>query len=128
MAGEQLGQRKDTWGTLAPWTKLFTAFKVALDPKKLLLAAAGIVAMWFGWWLLSVVFFSAARSTPPVWSENWISQYDGDKERAWKAFKQDRNSWNLLYEMAAPIPTSREEAVKAGAAFDVADIANTLDE
>jgi hypothetical protein len=41
---EDQGQRKDLWMT-APWLKLFGAFKVALDPKKLLLAGAGIFVM-----------------------------------------------------------------------------------
>ena len=38
MAEDPIGQRKEM---KAPWTKIFTAFKVALDLKKLLLAAAG---------------------------------------------------------------------------------------
>jgi hypothetical protein len=42
---------------------IFRTFRVALDPKKLLLAAAGIVTMALGWWLLSVVFYSA-KSKP----------------------------------------------------------------
>ena len=42
MAEDQGGQRKDFFQS--PWLKLFGAFKIALDPKKLLLAGAGIVA------------------------------------------------------------------------------------
>jgi len=37
MAEDPIGQRQET---KVPWTKLFTAFKVALDMRKLLLAAA----------------------------------------------------------------------------------------
>ena len=48
--------RPDHVRELPLWTRLFTAFKVALDPKKLLLAAAGIVVMAFGWWLLANIF------------------------------------------------------------------------
>ena len=47
----------------APWTKIFTAFKVALDMKKLLLAAAGIVLVALGWWLISLTFYNT-RSFP----------------------------------------------------------------
>ena len=45
---------------LLPWTELFQGFQVALDPRKLLLAAAGIVVMFCGWWLLAVIFMSTA--------------------------------------------------------------------
>ena len=53
MAEDQVGMRKDVLQQLAPWTKLFSAFKVALDPKKLLLAGAGILVMQLGWWFIS---------------------------------------------------------------------------
>ena len=43
----------------ASWTKLFGTFLVALDPFKLLVAAAGILATAIGWWLISAVFYSA---------------------------------------------------------------------
>jgi hypothetical protein len=63
MAEDQLGTRKDQLREPYLWTKIFGTFKVALDPKKLLLAAAGIVVMAVGWWLLSVIFYSV-RSKP----------------------------------------------------------------
>jgi len=37
---------------------IFRTFRVALDPKKLVLAAAGIIVMALGWWLISVAFYS----------------------------------------------------------------------
>ena len=43
----------------ASWTKLFGTFLVALDPFKLLVAAAGILVTALGWWLISVVFYNA---------------------------------------------------------------------
>src|SRR5215212_6125165 len=49
-----------------PWTELFRCFQVALDPRKLLVAGAGILAMAFGWYLLSAVFYSP----PPTKSED----------------------------------------------------------
>lgn len=39
-----------------PWVELFRAFQIALEPYKLLLAAAAIVVLTFGWWLLALVF------------------------------------------------------------------------
>jgi hypothetical protein len=40
----------------ALWTNLFRCFAVAIDPKKLAAAAAGILVMSVGWWLLSRMF------------------------------------------------------------------------
>ena len=68
MAEDQVGMRKDVLQQLAPWTKLFSAFKVALDPKKLLLAGAGILVMQLGWWVLAMVYFGFGSDKPPDWA------------------------------------------------------------
>lgn len=94
MAEDQDGLRKDQVRELAPWTKLFGAFKVAIDPKKLLLAAAGIFLMSLGWWVLSAFFFMF-RSTPPTLGGNYSSDESG-----FKALKEDRRAWNLFHELA----------------------------
>lgn len=39
------------------WTEIFRCFQVALDPRKLLVAAAGIVVVSLGWYLLSRTFY-----------------------------------------------------------------------
>ena len=59
MAEERMGTPEGETRTYWAWTELFRTFQVALDPKKLLLAAAGIFVMWVGWWLLAIAF--AAR-------------------------------------------------------------------
>ena len=59
MAEGRLELRKEDLQNLMPWTKLFKAFMVALDIKKLLLAAGGIVTMALGWWLLAFLFYFA---------------------------------------------------------------------
>ncbi len=41
-----------------PWTKIFTAFKVALDLKKLTLAALGILFAWLGWSAIGWTFYN----------------------------------------------------------------------
>ena len=56
MAEEKVEPRETSWRQLLPWTELFRGFQVALDLNKLALAAAGILVMAFGWWLLAVLF------------------------------------------------------------------------
>ena len=38
------------------WTEIFQGFRIALDFNKLILAAAGILVMAIGWWLLANIF------------------------------------------------------------------------
>src|SRR6516164_4617403 len=91
-----------------PWTLLFRGFWLALDHKKLILAAGGILAMAVGWWILAVVFINMPRTKMPVWPSDFpSSDYQGNNETerelaAWNAFKVQRNSWNLRYEAAGP--------------------------
>lgn len=113
MAEEQVGMRRDNPRELPAWMKLFTAFKVALDPKKLLLAAAGIVVMAFGWWLLAALFFTFNPRPPAAPTDQ-----DIDKE-TWDDLKIARSRWNLLYEMAGPTPVPGEDGYRHDA-FDLA--------
>ncbi len=105
------------------WLKIFSAFRIALDPKKLLLAGLGLLVMSIGWWLLSVIFFSM-WSTPPEWSDVDLPKDKTEREQAWETFEQRRAAWNLLYKMAGPRPESREDALYPTAA----DLADTLDQ
>ena len=102
----------------APWTKIFSAFKVALDMKKMVLAAAGILLMWVGWWILSFAFYSA-RTMPPYVVKN--EQQDAAVVRAeWDNFKAQRRAWNLIHELAGP--------PGAVVRVDAGDVAITRDE
>ena len=67
MADERLAPRDFDTRKAASWTDLFKTFLVALDPFKLLAAAAAIFLTSVGWWLLSAVFFNAW--TKPVASD-----------------------------------------------------------
>lgn len=49
-----------SYRTALPWTNLFRCFQVALDPRKLFIAAVGILVMSFLWWLLSAVLYYKA--------------------------------------------------------------------
>jgi hypothetical protein len=53
MAEERFDARELSFRKLLPWTEIFRCFFVALDPKKLGVAAAGIVVMALGWWIIS---------------------------------------------------------------------------
>src|SRR4051812_31271418 len=90
----------------ASWTKLFGTFLVALDPFKLLVAAAGILVTALGWWLLSVVFYSA-------WTVPKLSDYEArakkdtsleteDERAAWAQdrYNRARDTWALMHELA----------------------------
>lgn len=49
-----------SYRTAFPWMNIFRCFQIALDPRKLFVAALGILAMSFLWWLLSNIFYYKA--------------------------------------------------------------------
>lgn len=123
MAEDQGGQRLPQMA----WLKLFTAFKVALDPKKLLLAGGGILMMAIGWWLLSLIFYSAFASTRPAVADHVMTttgQDDEEREVGFRKFKAARASWNLMHELAGPAPDSIKDAIRK----DAGDLAATYAE
>src|SRR5207249_5418107 len=90
MADERIGVPEQEARNIWAWTELFRTFQVALDPKKLLLAATGILAMWVGWWLLAIIFISSR--TEPKQSDFPTADYvkDGPTEaQAAQLAKQD---------------------------------------
>jgi hypothetical protein len=122
MAEEQVGLGKDQAREPAPWTKIFSAFRVAADPKKLLLAAGGIFVMALGWWILATLFYSM-NSKAPQWADYDKGFKDEDSPEAkdaFKRFKQDRGNWNLLHKLAGPVEKKPEYA------YDVADFTYDL--
>src|SRR5438105_1286989 len=103
MAAEKVDVREVSFRQLFPWTELFRGFQVALDPKKLLLAAGGLLVMAIGWWLLAEIFLRSR--TEPQWGSGAYRPAGGaSMETAWAEFKADRNKWNLLYETAGDQP------------------------
>lgn len=119
MAEEKVEGRDFNIRQVLPWTELFRSFQVALDPKKLLLAAAGIVVMAFGWWLLAAIFYNSQAK--PQWgsaeyspnnpaflpkesAENAAERERKGRENAWKKFKDDRRKWNVLHAAASRTP------------------------
>lgn len=100
-----------------PWTEIFRCFQVALDPRKLFVAAVGILLMAFGWYLLSVIFFKGPPSpeSDEYSNRTILTEYgnkkkpDGSnyteqdaKEEGDRRYNADRAQWKLLAELAGP--------------------------
>ena len=86
MAEEQTDSREVSIRQFLPWTHIFRGFRIALNPKCLLLAAAGILIMAFGWWLLAVIF-SGVRSKP-IWPTDYpTSEYQPPRARKFRQRK-----------------------------------------
>jgi hypothetical protein len=108
MAEDKFETREINYRQWLPWTQIFRGFWVAIDPKKLLLAAAGIVTMAFGWWLLAISFYGLDGQTMPT-PDHYLGDpkyqpKEGDTRSAdqiaFDAFKKRRHQWNLLYAAA----------------------------
>src|SRR5438094_5792830 len=100
MAEDKVEPREVSLSQRLPWLAIFQGFRVALDFNKLVLAAAGIVTMAFGWWLLAALFnydepqFDINKYTARV------RHLDQDKQpaAAWAEFRHDHEKWALMYE------------------------------
>jgi hypothetical protein len=123
MAEDKIDGREATWRQLLPWMELFRGFQVAFDLNKLLLAAAGILVMAAGWWLLAVIFRNIPTGLgdlPPTWPQKYQTQAADDPRKGWEQFKRDRDEWNLLHETAG--------LGAAGQRVQVLDLANSPQE
>jgi hypothetical protein len=74
------------------WTPLFRCFIVAVDPKKLAAAAAGILVMSFGWWLLSHIFDPG----PAPDLKNYADVEDGLTK-----YRNDLRKWKVRGDLAS---------------------------
>jgi hypothetical protein len=120
MAEDKIDGREMTWRQLLPWTELFRGFQVALDLNKLLLAAAGILVMAFGWWLLALMFGASFPKVPRAWPADF--KLMATEQEAWQQFKRGRDEWNLMYEAAG------SSVGDFGQKYDVSDLASSLNE
>ena len=120
MAEEKVEPRETNWRHLLPWTELFRGFQVALDLNKLVLAAAGIVLMALGWWLLALLFRAGESGPAPQWPGNYAAQNNSDNLKGWEQFRRERDHWNLMHEAAGlGAPGARVEPI---------DLIDSLDE
>jgi hypothetical protein len=104
MAEDKFEPREINYRQWLPWTHVFRGFSVARDPKKLLLAAAGIIVMAFGWWLLALIFYTKPRDWPADYPtanyQKEITEQQTPEQRAFAAFRKDRDQWNVLHAAA----------------------------
>ncbi|HEX4589979.1 MAG TPA: hypothetical protein VH120_08630, partial [Gemmataceae bacterium] len=108
MAEERIGTAEDQARSHWAWTELFRTFQVALDPKKLALAAVGILVMWVGWLVLGWIFYSSRaeprRSDYDVAS--YQKKYDLSEADAQKKaevdFTRDSAEYNRFKLLAEP--------------------------
>lgn len=100
-----------------PWTEIFRCFQVALDPRKLLVAALGVLVMSLGWYFLSLAFYSSAPNEKDESSYNNTamkkrlpgkkpdgSDWTEDDLRAQAAilYQEDLREWRALHDLAGP--------------------------
>ncbi|HEX3148699.1 MAG TPA: hypothetical protein VHR66_11480 [Gemmataceae bacterium] len=107
---EERGGTNPAWKSQpASWTKLFGTFLVALDPFKLLVAAAGILVTALGWWLLSVIFYSAWNvpnlDTIRLKANKDLSEADRESW-AQAEYAKSLDTWALMHELAGPTERS----------------------
>ncbi len=86
-----------------PWMELFRAFSIALDWKKLFLAAVAMAVMALGWVALAAVFGNPTEprpTDPPYRVDNADNRKEGEDDRAAgqrldRKFKRDHGQWKL---------------------------------
>jgi hypothetical protein len=106
-----------SYRTAFPWTNIFRCFSIALDPRKLFVAALGILAMSFSWWLLSNIFYyKAPLANDQEYSVSVLQREFEGKTKADKTnyteedfkrigaerFKKDYEQWQVLDSLAGP--------------------------
>lgn len=56
MAADGTPIREIAWRDLFPWVIIGRSFRVAMDPRKVLVCSAGLILMWAGWWFAYQMF------------------------------------------------------------------------
>lgn len=99
------------------WTEIFRCFQLALHPTKLILAAAGILAMSFGWYLLSIIFYYGPpqRESDEYSNQTVAAMYSGRdlsetelQAEGDRFFQRDYSRWTVLNDLAGPGETTED--------------------
>src|SRR5438477_9820872 len=108
MAEDKVEPREVTPSQRLPWISILQGFRIALDFNKLLLAAAGIVVMAFGWWLLAAIFNYDEPDPDKGKYLQRVKNLETEEKReeaSWKEYRADHEKWALMYERAGKRPT-----------------------
>lgn len=96
---------------LFPWTEIFRCFQVALDPRKLAVAALGIFAVSLGWYVLSTLFYyDPPKPSDEKYSVASLRQEPELKDKTdaeliligQQRYAQDRRYWEARADLTAP--------------------------
>jgi hypothetical protein len=98
MPDERIDWRRWDLAELLPWTILFSGFRHARDPKKILLGAVGVLVMSLGWYAIGSM--STARPpVPPTPLATDASPSDKkDYQRSLDQFRADEQKFRLISE------------------------------
>ncbi len=78
------------------WLQIFRCFQVALDPRKLIVAALGILVMSLGWHLLSKAFYHDAPVKPTLTADAAANT------ESLRNYDRDMAQWRVLDSLAGP--------------------------
>jgi len=79
MADENSGTvRSVAWSEIFPWLVIFRSFRLAIDPRALPMAAAGLLLMIIGWWVCGQLFIENPSATwvGPILASPWEAATD----------------------------------------------------
>ena len=101
-----------------PWMEIFRCFQVAIDPRKLLVAAVGILVMAIGWYVLSAMsYYQPPNRDEDKYRTATILNELGDKKKPGtdqnytepdakamgdQRYAADLAQWTVLAELAGP--------------------------
>ncbi|MBY0588514.1 hypothetical protein K2X85_15165 [bacterium] len=98
MANEHVDWKRIDFSEIFPWTILFSGFRHARDPKKILLGALGALFMSLGWYVIG----SASTARPPILPEaigaNAGETEKKDYQRSLDLYRADEQKYRLLSE------------------------------
>ncbi len=105
------------------WAGIFRCFQFALDPRKLAVAALGILVMSVGWYLLSAIFYYPEPTRDSdAYSNTTVNSYFEKKNLAEAEIKaegdrwyqRDLEQWRVLADLAAPSKSDANGTIPGG--------------
>src|SRR5262245_57493314 len=108
MGDEKAALREVHWRQIFPWLAIFRSFGVALDLKKMVLGALGVISMAVGWWILASLFEAAAP-------DNLQLQGKASELRHWPW----ADALSATFDPSPVMPGERAEAARTNTTFQL---------